>query len=119
MHEELEEDFNDILESIMLIQNRFTEIHHPDEFVNSPYGILIFDSIVMRLQYIGEQLKNIDKFNEGLLEKYSEISWSEIIRLRDLISHHYEDIDHEVIHNICLNHLADLKRVIEKIIKEN
>ena len=119
MHDELAEDFEDILESLNLILNRFAEIHQPDDLVNSPHGVLIFDSISMRLQYIGEQLKNIDKHNNGFLDKYSEINWNEIIRLRDLISHYYEDIDHEIIYNICLNHIPNLKRVIEKIIKEN
>jgi uncharacterized protein with HEPN domain len=38
------------------------------------------------------------------------------MRLRDIVSHHYEKVDHEIIFDICQNHLPNLKATISKII---
>jgi len=39
--------------------------------------------------------------------------WSDIIKFREVISHHYIDINSEVVFEICHDELSDLK---EKII---
>ncbi len=70
----------------------------------------------MRLQVVGELLKKIDKIDSTLFKKYSEIEWEKIMRLRDIISHHYEMIDHEIIYDICRNHIPRLKVTVQKII---
>ena len=71
----------------------------------------------MRLQVIGELLKKINMMDKSLLEKYPEIEWDKIMRLRDIVSHHYEKIDHEIIFDICKNHIPKLKTTISKIIE--
>ncbi len=38
--------------------------------------------------------------------------------LRDIVSHHYEKIDHEIIFDVCQNHLQELKTTISQIIEE-
>ena len=43
--------------------------------------------------------------------------WSNIIKLRDLISHHYVDIDAETIYMICDEKLDDLDAYIMELIK--
>ena len=48
---------------------------------------------------------------------YVEIEWDKIGRFRDLVSHHYEHVDHEIVYDICQNHIPRLKNVIEKMIK--
>jgi uncharacterized protein with HEPN domain len=72
----------------------------------------------MRLQIIGELVKKIDKLEPNLLEKYPEIEWPNIMKLRDIISHHYEQVDHEIIYDICKNHIPLLNSVLEQILKE-
>ena len=119
MSEELIEDLILIIESIDIIEDRTQDIKEADNFVTSPRGLLIFDSVVMRLQSIGELIKNIDKFNPGLFNKYKQMDWNEIIKLRDLIPHHYHDLDNEIIFDICKKDITSLKIVIEQIIKEN
>jgi len=37
--------------------------------------------------------------------------------MRDIISHHYFDIDAEAIYNVCTDHITQLAQVIKKIIK--
>lgn len=59
----------------------------------------------MRIQSIGEALKNLGKrANELLLKVADKKYWSEIIKARDFISHHYVDI--------CSNELEELENKI-------
>jgi len=108
-----------IIESINIIEERFKSIKEPDDFMLTPFGVTQLDSIAMRLQAIGETIKTMDKHNPELFSKYNNIDWVEIIKMRDIISHHYFNINHEAIFNICTNDLSQLKTVIEQIIKEN
>ncbi len=106
-----------IMESIVLIEDRFSKINNADDLVSSDSGILILDGITMRLQVVGELLRKINKMDKSLLEKYPEIEWDKIIRLRDIVSHHYEKLDHEIIFDICKNHIPKLKTTVSKIIE--
>ena len=107
-----------ILESIVLIENRFSKINSADDFVLSADGVLILDAIAMRLQVVGELLKKINKTDKSILENYPEIEWDKIMRLRDIVSHHYEKVDHEIIFDICTHHIPRLRSTIHKIIDE-
>ena len=51
------------------------------------------------------------------LKQYNEINWDNIMRLRDIVSHHYEQVDHEIIFDICKNHIPKLRKTIQKMIK--
>ena len=116
----LRDNLQVILESIDLIEERFSKINVADEFLTSPEGVLLLDAVSMRLQVIGETVKKINKIEPLLFERYPDVEWSKIMRLRDIISHHYEMVDHEIIFDICENHLPRLKSTIQKIIrKEN
>ena len=107
-----------ILESIELIEERFSTIKIPDDLVLTAAGVMILDSISMRLQVIGEQIKGIDKLEPELFDRYSGIQWQNIMRLRDLISHHYQDIDHEMIFSICNVDLLPLKATLTQILSD-
>ena len=76
----------------------------------------MLDAISLRIQIIGELLKKIDKIDNSLLKRYPEIEWEKIVRLRDIISHHYEMIDHEIIFDICIHHIPKLKATVQRII---
>lgn len=109
------ENLKDIIKSIYLIQERFAAISRPDDFVLSPDGMLLLDSISMRLQIVGELMKKTNKTDPDIFDKYPDIEWSNIMKMRDLISHHYNQIDHEIIYDICKNNLSGLKTAIEAI----
>ena len=99
-----------IKESIELIRKRFITIHCFDDFIVDDDGLEKLDSIILRIQTIGEALKNIDKHQKGFLEQAAATDyWSNIIKLRDLISHHYIDIDAETIYMICDEKLDELE----------
>jgi uncharacterized protein with HEPN domain len=109
-------DFID--ESIDVILERFKPINCVDDFLDDAHGLEKLDSIILRIQTIGEALKNIDKHNKGFLENVANKSyWSNIIKLRELISHHYIDLDAEVIFDICDEKLQELKQNIGKLKK--
>jgi uncharacterized protein with HEPN domain len=76
------------------------------------------DSICMQLIAIGESLKNFDKItSKEVLSKYPEIEWKRVIGLRDIITHHYFDVDAEAIFDVCQNHIDKLEKTILKISK--
>jgi len=87
-----------ILESIALIKNRFEVIQVSDDFLQNDDGLMRLDAISMRLQSIGEALKNIDKRDRDfLLSVADKTYWSNIIKTREILTHHYIDIDSETI----------------------
>jgi len=102
-------------QSIRLIQGRFLKIKKPDDFVVSSEGVTILDAISMRLQVIGESVKQIQKLDPSFLNKHPEIEWNKISKFRDLVSHHYEYVDHEIVYDICKTHIPNLLEVIQKI----
>ena len=107
-----------ILESIKLIKNRFEKINSIDDFLTED-GLLILDSISMRLQAIGEALKNIDKRDKNFLLKVAPKEyWSKVIKLREIISHHYINLDAEIVFMICNEKLDELEQNILKLKNE-
>lgn len=105
-----------ILESIRLINKRFQNINSSDDFLKNDEAIEKLDSIAMRLQAIGEALKNLDKREKELLLKVADADyWSKIIRTRDILSHHYVDIDAETVYMICSEKVNDLNIKINQL----
>jgi uncharacterized protein with HEPN domain len=64
---------------------------------------------------IGESLKNLDKITEGnLLPQYPQVDWKKAKGLRDIISHHYFDIDAEEIFHLCAAHIEPMRNTIRQ-----
>lgn len=105
-----------IIQSIELIEERFESIAHSDEFMKDSLGLEKLDAISMRLQSLGEAIKNILKRDPDILISQVDKSyWSNIIKLREIISHHYIDIDSEVVFDICNEDIQELKEHIVNI----
>jgi len=66
-------------------------------------------SLLELLNFISESIELIQKRFETA--EY----WSNIIKLRDLISHHYIDIDAETIYMICDEKMEELKTNIQAL----
>ena len=102
-----------------LILQRFESIHNVSDFTNSPAGMEKLDSICMQLIVIGEGLKNFDKVTgKSELQKYPQVEWKKAKGLRDIITHHYADINAEAIYDICKNKIAVLSETIKKILED-
>lgn len=103
--------------SIELILERFVAIHSSDDFLEDTEGLEKLDSISMRLIAIGEGFKNIDKLTDKkLLLKYPDIDWRGVMGVRDILSHHYFQMDAETIYEICDEHLRPLLRVTKDML---
>jgi len=109
----------DIKYSLELIKKRCKNIKSSDDFLEDENGLIKLDSISMRLLAIGEGFKNIDKLsNNKLLVNYPNIPWKQVKGIRDILSHHYFDLDSEVIFNICKDDLQKLLDTTLKIISD-
>lgn len=108
-----------IQESTQKVIRRFEPIKSVNDFTDSDAGMEKLDAICMQLIAIGEALKNIDKITgNALLSKYQAIDWKKVKGMRDIISHHYFDLDAEAIYDVCDNHIEDLSRTIKQIMVE-
>jgi len=115
----IKEILNQILESSHTILVRFKPIKEVSDFTSSPEGKEKLDAICMQLITVGESLKNIDKITDKkLLVKYPEVDWRGAMAMRDIITHHYFDIDAEVVFEVCKNKIQPLSTTIDSIIKD-
>lgn len=73
------------------------------------------DAVIRNFEIIGEAVKNIPL---DIKEKYPEIPWEEMYRLRNRISHEYFGIDYDIIWDIATNYLPENYRDIKRIVKE-
>ena len=106
-------------EAIEKIRFRTRDIDSADYFTASPEGMERLDGIAMLFMAIGESLKNIDKITRGtLLSKYPEIDWAGVKGFRDIIAHHYFDIDAEQVFWICKHNLEPLSKTIKQMIDQ-
>jgi uncharacterized protein with HEPN domain len=64
---------------------------------------------------IGESVKQMQKIDASFLRHHSEIEWDKIARFRDLVSHHYHHVDHEIVYDICRAHIPILREVVHKM----
>jgi len=107
-----------INEALQTILKRFEPVKNVDYFTDSPEGKEKLDGICMQLIAIGESLKKIDKLTDKkLLQEYSDIDWTGAKGVRDIISHHYFDIDAEEIYWICEQQIGPMQLTVEKMIE--
>lgn len=103
----------DILSAIERIQERTKNIRSADDFLSSPEGMTLLDATCMLLIAVGESLKNLDKVTEGkLLPTYPTIPWKQVKGLRDIIAHHYFDVDASQIFWILSYELLPLEQAV-------
>lgn len=112
-----------ILEQMILscerVEKRFSTIHSINDFLDTEEGIEKLDAICMQIIALGESVKNLDKItNKSLLSHYPQIVWSEVAGMRDIISHHYFDLNAEIVFEVCQNHIEKLKNTLQMIQKE-
>ena len=109
----------DILSAIEKLENRTKDIQSVDDFLCSSSGMVLLDATCMLLIAIGESLKSLDKTTDGkLLPTYPSIPWKNVKGLRDIIAHHYFDVDASQILWIIKNEISPLKEAISFFIKE-
>jgi uncharacterized protein with HEPN domain len=105
----------------LFIEDILDCIEKIDEFVgNMDFDEFFRDdktrsAVVRKLEIIGEASKNIPK---RIREKYKELPWSDMARMRDKITHDYFGINYKIVWNVIKERLPEIKPVIHKILKE-
>jgi len=108
-----------IHEATRRVITRFEPIAKVEDFTKSEEGMGKLDSICMLIIAIGESLKNIDKITDkSLLNQYPKIDWKGAMGMRDIVTHHYFDIDAEEIFWVCEHQIKPLSDTIAKIIED-
>ena len=102
--------------AIERILHRFEPVDSIDFFLDSEDGLEKLDSICMQLIAIGESLKNLDKgAGTEFLGRYPQVDWKSAKGMRDIISHHYFDLDAEAVFNVCKTNLPEMLPIIQQM----
>jgi uncharacterized protein with HEPN domain len=110
------EVLNQMLVAARRIERRFAGIQDPDDFLRDDEGLDRLDSIGMMVIAIGESVKQLDRItSEQFLRNYPEVDWKGAKGARDILSHHYFDLNAEVLYNVCRDHIPLLIKTIERM----
>ncbi len=102
-----------------LIVARTYVVETPNDFLCSPEGMLRLDAICMNLIALGETVKGLDKQTGGeLLKNYPDVYWKGVMGIRDKISHHYFEIDTDVVFRTIEEDIPQMMPVVEKMISD-
>lgn len=102
---------NDILIHIDLAQS-FIEGMSFDEFRNDDKTIL---ALTRAIEIVGEATKQVPLATR---ERYPNISWKNLIGMRDRIAHVYFGIDLDIVWSTTYEDLPELRPVIQAILDE-
>ena len=69
------------------------------------------DAVIRNLEIIGEAAKMIP---ESIRVEYPNIEWKKIAGLRDILAHHYFEVDLDIVWDIVQNKLPELERDLTK-----
>lgn len=100
--------------AITRLQERTVQIHTVDDFLLSPIGLEKLDAACMVIIALGEAVKTLDKLTgKQLLPTYPSIDWKKVMGARDIMAHHYFEVDADEVFSIIKNDLAPLKQAID------
>lgn len=100
-----------------LIKERTAAVKTANDFLCSSDGMMRLDAICMNLIALGEAVKGLDKQTGGqLLKNYPEVYWKGVMGIRDKISHHYFEIDTDVVFQTLEEDIPHMTPVVEKMI---
>ncbi len=98
----------------ILYRNR--NINSWEDYLADDNSLMLLDSLCMQLIAIGEGVKKIDKItNKSLLKSYPQIPWREVAAMRDILSHHYFDLNAEIVFEVTTKQIENLQKVLKDI----
>lgn len=112
----LKDRLEQIAESIDLVIDRCENVHTANEFLLSPDNVMKFDSCVMRLQAIGEQVGKILKEDNCPFNDFPDIPWVAVYDMRNFISHEYASVDETIVFDVIKEDLPRMKVAVKKIL---
>lgn len=113
------ESLKDVVEMTDRAIKRTASLVSKEQLTDAPENMVFFDAICLNLLVIGEKLKSLDnKTNGKYLSQYPDIPWKEIMRMRDIIAHHYTDIKNEIIYKTVINDIPELRKTLGLMIND-
>ncbi len=113
------EILHQIKSSCELIISRTESIVTYSDFLKNDDGLEKLDAVSMQLIAIGESIKNLDKItNYEMLIQYPEFEWKKAMGMRDIITHHYFDLNPEIVFDVCKNEIPKLIKLLDQIITD-
>ena len=108
-----------IFQTVERILANSETITSPSFYLLTPSGMERLESTCMLLIAIGEGVKGVDKLTDKkLLSFYPEMDWKGVMGMRDIIAHHYFDLDAEIVYYVIKHDLPKLKDVLQQIIDD-
>jgi uncharacterized protein with HEPN domain len=111
MPRELNTYLNDILDAIRKI-DKYTKHLSFNDFLENE---LVQDGVVRNLEVVGEAVKKIP---ENMRKSGSQIDWKKVAGLRDILIHEYFAVDLEIIWDVVVNKVPELKKVAIILLEE-
>ena len=96
-------NLRNIIWAIEKIEKSCKSINDADDLVNKEEK---YDSVIVKLMNIRESAYNIS--NE-LKEKYANVDWRGMYKMRNIIAHSYHNIDENIVWDIIKNELPEDK----------
>ena len=108
-----------ILQTVERILANSETITSPSFYLLTPSGMERLESTCMLLIAIGEGVKGVDKLTDKkLLSFYPGMDWKGVMGMRDIIAHHYFDLDAEIVYDVIKHDLPKLKDVLQQIVDD-
>jgi len=102
-----------IFQTVERILANSETITSPSFYLLTPSGMERLESTCMLLIAIGEGVKGVDKLTDKkLLSFYPEMDWKGVMGMRDIIAHHYFDLDAEIVYDVIKH---DLPQIIDDL----
>ena len=115
----VKEVLNQILTASKTVEKRMKSVKSPGDFFKSDRMLEKLDALCMQLIAIGESIKNLDKITKKIfLKKYPGFEWKKAMGMRDIISHHYFDLNSEVVFQVCKEEIPKLINILKQILNE-
>ena len=105
-----------IFQTVERILANSETITSPSFYLLTPSGMERLESTCMLLIAIGEGVKGVDKLTDKkLLSFYPGMDWKGVMGMRDIIAHHYFDLDAAVVFEVVKNNLPSMLTIIKKM----
>jgi uncharacterized protein with HEPN domain len=115
----LSDTLQNIENSLQELLEWTSHINSVNDFLSSTQGVILLNAVCMRLLAVGEEVKTIDKHtNKTLLSLYPSIPWKNVMGLRDVIAHHYFELNANAIFSVLHIDIPPLLHAIRQIRKD-
>ena len=102
------EDISERIEKI----NSYIDNMSYEEFVQDDKTV---SACIREIEVIGEATKQIPK---DITDRFNDLPWSLMAKMRDKLIHWYFEIDEEIVWNVAKDKLPDIKIQIDSIIED-